>query len=206
LRRHRHKRIAALLETSLPDRAADTAPPVGKAEAHLYEHLCLHFPNRILRRRTLLYDARTYHPDFLNFDPEHRLRIDIELDEAYALRTKLPIHFVDEDGISEDVRRDEAFLEAGWVVMRFSESQAVENAPGCARRVAEVIEQLTGKRTASLAPRCNARRPNRRGRSRPRRTNDRCSTSSSTITVSSWRSRAAEKQHARRSGAHHQTR
>jgi DNA helicase II / ATP-dependent DNA helicase PcrA len=150
LRQHRRNRIAAWLETSLSDRAADLAPLAGKAETHLYEHLCLHFPNRILRRRTLPHDGRAYHPDFLYFDPQRRLRIDIELDEPYALRTKLPIHFVDDDGTSEDDRRDYAFLEAGWVVIRFSESQAVEDAPGCARVVADLIEKLTGERTPSL--------------------------------------------------------
>jgi len=156
LRAFRQGQVAALLESSTPESLGESVARPGVAEAHLFEYLLLHFPGRVLRRRMLGSGRQTYHPDYLYFDPAHRLRIDIELDEAYALGHKLPIHFVEEDPVSGSYRsgddaRDQAFLAAGWPVIRFSEEQAVENPDGCARVIADVIERLTGEKTPSLA-------------------------------------------------------
>lgn len=150
---YRRRKVAALLESSQPESVMESRARTGMAEAHLYERLTHHFPGMVTRRRML---KQEYHPDFLLFDPAHQLRIDIELDEPYDLRLKAPIHYVDWDAEKSEYRslnaeRDEVFLSAGWVVIRFSEMQAVQDPDGCARVVADVMERLTGQSTPSLA-------------------------------------------------------
>lgn len=152
LRAHRRRKIAALLESSAVDSPGESTAFAGRSEAHFHEYLIQHFPGRILRRRMLGSGRAAYHPDFLYFDPSHRLRIDIELDEPYGLGHKLPIHFIDGDTLtSEDDQRDQAFLAAGWPVVRFSEQQVVEDPDGCAKVIADLVARLTGVKTPSLA-------------------------------------------------------
>lgn len=150
LQAHRRRLIATHLEASAPDRPGESTALAGPAEAHLYGRLVHHFPGLILRRRMLRIGADAYHPDYVLFDPSHKLRIDIELDEPYTRRLGTPIHFL-EDEQSVDAPRDRAFLAAGWAVVRFSEEQAVTDPDGCARVVADVREQLTGKATPGLS-------------------------------------------------------
>lgn len=147
----RRRQVAALLESSAVESLAESKARMGRAESHLYERLAAHFPDLIQRRRMLKAGANDYHPDYLLFHPAHQLRIDIELDEPYALRLKLPTHFVertdddlDEYSSSDDIR-DQAVLRAGWVVIRFSEQQAVSDPDGCARVMADLVKRLTGQ-------------------------------------------------------------
>jgi DNA helicase II / ATP-dependent DNA helicase PcrA len=152
---YRRRRVAALLESAATEGVGESFALAGRAEMQLFAVLARHFPNRILRRR-LLVGRPTYHPDFLYVDPAHRLRIDLELDEPYGLGHRLPLHFVEPgaDGQghrSGDEVRDDAFLAAGWPVIRFSEQQAVAHPDGCARVVADLVERLTGQPTPGLA-------------------------------------------------------
>ena len=83
-----------------------------------------------------------YEPDFIYYDKE--LLIDIEIDEPYIFETKKPIHYFDEATQKhKDVKRNNYFNQLGWVVIRFSEKQVVENPYGCCLEIAELIEQLT---------------------------------------------------------------
>lgn len=144
LRKFRQPQIANCLEQSEPEKIDRDMPRVGAAEAYFFEVLIRYFPNRILRRRMLRTSQTSYYPDFLYYDPAHRLRINIELDEPYVLRQKMPVHFVENDE-RRDAKRDQVFLDAGWPVIRFAEQQVAESAEGCARVVADVIERLTGE-------------------------------------------------------------
>ncbi|GGR38535.1 UvrD-helicase domain-containing protein [Deinococcus ruber] len=149
VRAYRRQRVAALFETSLPDAPGDSFARAGVAELHLFDTLQQVFPGRILRRR-LLNTGTVYHPDYVYVDPAQRLRIDIELDEPYVLNTRLPIHYLDDDHKSVDHTRDQAFLSAGWPIIRFSEQQAVTDPLGCARQLADLIEQLIGHTTVRV--------------------------------------------------------
>ena len=83
-----------------------------------------------------------YEPDFIYYDKE--VLIDIEIDEPYIFETKKPIHYFDEATQKhKDVKRNNYFNQLGWVVIRFSEKQVVENPYGCCLEIAELIEQLT---------------------------------------------------------------
>lgn len=150
LEKTRRRQAAAQLEKSQAESMVESRTRMGHSEAHLHEALARHFPNLIERRRILKTSAGEFHPDYLLYDPGSRLKIDIELDEPYNLRLKAPIHFVEWEPElnrheSLDAKRDNAFLAAGWPVVRFSEEQAVRDPDGCARVVAEVIQQVTGQ-------------------------------------------------------------
>ena len=54
------------------------------------------------------------------------IRINIEVDEPYSLFSREARHCIGEDDL-----RDAYFLERGWVVVRFSETQVQGNFQGC---------------------------------------------------------------------------
>ena len=151
LQSFRQRNIRSLLESSREDQPGESFARAGIAEGHLFERLMIHFPTSIRRRRMLGAGQERYHPDFVYLDPTHRLRIDIELDEPYTRGSKLPIHFIeDEGGKSSDDQRDQTFLKHGWLVVRFSEQQSIQDPDGCARVIAELVERLIGQRNSSL--------------------------------------------------------
>lgn len=65
--------------------------------------------------------------------------IDIEIDEPYAGKTKQPHHCQDDP---RDRNRNAYFLVRGWIVVRFSEHQAVFYPESCCREIAKIIEGL----------------------------------------------------------------
>ena len=90
------------------------------------------------------YDIFYYYPDIVISDGNGFL-MDVEIDEAYSLDTKEPIHYLDfqyENGdrkrISIDDARNKSFTDSGWIVLRFSETQVMKYPNECA----EIIENL----------------------------------------------------------------
>jgi hypothetical protein len=80
-----------------------------------------------------------YYPDFSYIDRATGLHIDIEIDEPYTYSSDEPIHC-----LGEDDRRNDFFLRKGWVVIRFSEKQAVVSPNRCCKAIAQVVTTLTG--------------------------------------------------------------
>lgn len=70
----------------------------------------------------------TYFPDFLIIDINNGIKINIEIDEPYSLKEKLPIHYVED--INEKIRND-FFLENGYFVVRFAEEQIINDKQAC---------------------------------------------------------------------------
>jgi hypothetical protein len=120
----------------------------GYSEKILAEQLNRHFPNKIRRRSTLMIPGRdhSYQPDFVYIDRTTGLHIDIEVDEPYVYQSWEPIHYVGKDN-----RRNQFFLERGWVVIRFSEEQVRKNARGCCKVVAKTIAEVTGNPASFVA-------------------------------------------------------
>lgn len=65
------------------------------------------------------------------------IRINIEIDEPYASFSREAKHC---DG--DDTLRDDYFLERGWMVLRFSESQVHQLMGGCLRFVSECLKGI----------------------------------------------------------------
>ncbi len=114
----------------------------GHSEKILAAQLKRYFAKKIRHRLTLAIPEEKwdYCPDFAYIDEASGLHIDIEVDEPYTYDDWKPIHYV-----GKDDRRNDFFLERGWIVIRFSEEQVVKNAQGCCKLVAKVVAELTGK-------------------------------------------------------------
>jgi hypothetical protein len=72
------------------------------------------------------------------------LSIDIEIDEPYVGNTKAPHHCIDQ---GKDDIRNQFFTNNNWVVIRFSEKQAVKYPYSCCKVIAEVIDRVGGDYT-----------------------------------------------------------
>jgi hypothetical protein len=63
----------------------------------------------------------------------------IEIDEPYSAITGEPIHCIDDE---RDSRRDRFFITGNWIVIRFSELQAVAQPLSCCYFIAEQIDRI----------------------------------------------------------------
>ncbi|MEN9216467.1 MAG: hypothetical protein Q6K90_03980 [Gloeomargarita sp. HHBFW_bins_162] len=115
----------------------------GVTEPYLQSFLEQYFPGKIHIKLALGDPIKTrkrpYEPDFTYIDENLNLYIDIEIDEPYYYDAKnnvtKPYHINDE-------KRNEFFLSAGWVVVRFSEYQVVTQPRSCCKQIAHVIAQV----------------------------------------------------------------
>jgi very-short-patch-repair endonuclease len=80
---------------------------------------------------------KSYSPDFIYWDKEINLLIDIELDEPYDLNTGTPIHY-----FGKDDRRNEFFLSNGWFIIRFSEEQIIKEPEYCCDFIEKFIDSV----------------------------------------------------------------
>jgi hypothetical protein len=83
-------------------------------------------------------NSNVYTPDFTLICPKTGLHIDIEIDEPYSIKEKLPIHFID----CGDEKRDNFFLDHNWCVIRFSEFQIIKNPDDCLQTIKSVYNSL----------------------------------------------------------------
>ena len=131
----------ALARTEPHDGANSTAQE-GRSERMFRDHLERYFPGKIHANLTLQIPSfsHPYTPDIAYIDRAIGLSIDIEVDEPYVYRTKQAIHY----SMSEkDCKRNQFFVDKGWVVIRFSEQQVVCHPDSCCKVVAQKIAQIT---------------------------------------------------------------
>lgn len=135
------QRLHILSQTQRPTGMHYKAPK-GYSESQFERDLWQYFPTQIhtgLMMPRHGYD-QPYVPDFAYIDTTCNLHIDIEVDEPYTHDTRQPLHHLDS---AKDERRNQFFLEAGWVVIRFSEMQAVKVPRSCCKVIASTIASIT---------------------------------------------------------------
>lgn len=111
----------------------------GFTEIFFYKKLIKHFPDKILTDHTIQSNfSKSYLPDFIYFDREINLVIDIEIDEPYIASSKIPIHHKE----SNDFIRDDFFLNKTWTVIRFAEEQIVKHPDECCQLIEKVIASI----------------------------------------------------------------
>ena len=79
-----------------------------------------------------------YEPDFVLYDKELNLYIDIEIDEPYDGFSRTPTHVSN----GSDKIRDKFFIDSGWVVLRFTEHQIHTNSRGCIATIRYIVDSL----------------------------------------------------------------
>jgi hypothetical protein len=138
----------ALKKTVKPDINSTQSQTRSKAEDYFLKYLKQFFADRIhadvmLNRRGY---GNPYKPDFAYFDASENVCVAIEVDEPY--------YWNEEKGHSEakhslgkiqDDFYNNYFLEQGWIVIRFSEEQAVKQPEACCKIVAKTIHSIIEK-------------------------------------------------------------
>ncbi|MDL2228572.1 hypothetical protein LJC30_06775 [Odoribacter sp. OttesenSCG-928-L07] len=109
-------------------------PKKGYSENTFFIQLYNLFPDKIKIDTCLEY----YFPDITI--KINNVLIDIEIDEPYDYITKQEIHYLDDDGISIDEKRDEYFLENNWFVLKFTERQIVKQKSICVEIVKCIVD------------------------------------------------------------------
>lgn len=111
--------------------------PVGRSELGFYNILYKRWPQNIIRNYGLFlsekYPPRV--PDIVYFDEENSICIDIEIDEPYSFKDKIPTHFD-----FTDTSRDFDFITKGWRIIRFKEDDVLKNHHDCLAFVEQVID------------------------------------------------------------------
>ena len=120
--------------------------PKGHAETQFERDLWQYFPTQIHTGLMMLRPgySQPYVPDFAYIDATLNFHIDIEIDEPYTHDTRKPLHHL---GSTKDEQRNQFFLDAGWVVIRFSEMQAVKTPMSCCKAIASTIASITSNNT-----------------------------------------------------------
>ena len=135
--------IRQAFSQTTPPMGVHAKPPKGRSESQFERDLWQYFPGKI--HTGLLMRRSDYHqpyvPDFAYIDPDFNLHLDIEVDEPYTHDTHQPLHYW---GCPKDMQRNQAFLDWGWGVIRFSEAQVIQAPASCCKTIASVIAQLTG--------------------------------------------------------------
>lgn len=138
--RDAEQRYQVLKQTVRPA-AVHSRPPRGHSESQFEQDLWRYFPGKIHTGMMTRADGATpYVPDFVYIDPDCNLHIDIEIDEPYTYDTRQPLHYLN---CTKDQQRNQAFLNWGWVIIRFSEAQIVQAPASCCKTIAGLVATLT---------------------------------------------------------------
>ncbi len=127
----------------LSENSTSTINKVGRTEEEFYYKLINHFGNNIYINLgfAVAKSENLVVPDYIYFDPNSNLLIDIEIDEPYEIESGKPIHYV---GI--DNWRDSYFLSRDFIVVRFAEEQVVKYPGNCCEVIQYLVETiLSGK-------------------------------------------------------------
>ena len=92
---------------------------------NFYDSTALHVP------------GHRFEPDLAYVDEARGIFIDIEVDEPYTFARRIPTH-----AMGRDDERNRLVTEAGWVVLRFSEQQALTTPERVARTVIDVVRTI----------------------------------------------------------------
>jgi len=132
--------------------SVETNVTANPAEDHFFwYYLQSYFGDQIHHNKQFL----NYTPDFIYCDDTENLFIDIECDEPYVYDTGEPTHY-----IGSDKKRDRAFINQGWFVLRFAEQQIIETPEKCCRIIAQLIARY-GSNASILGKFTNTKRMER---------------------------------------------
>lgn len=88
-------------------------------------------------------NLKPFEPDFTIIDEKDNINIflDIEIDEPYEgindIQKRKPTHFQ-----YSDINRNNAFVNRGWIVIRFAEIQVHREPESCCRFIADVLKSI----------------------------------------------------------------
>ncbi|WP_024547023.1 hypothetical protein [Picosynechococcus sp. NKBG15041c] len=142
IREHQKKLLNQFKDTIYQPDGYNSNARTGRCEGCLYRAMSKYLPGKIIQDTKLNIPnySYPYSPDVCYV--HDGIYFDIEVDEPYTLWNGgyKPIHGYDDP---KDSKRNNFFLNKGWVVIRFSEEQVARYPASCAKTIAQVVEQLT---------------------------------------------------------------
>lgn len=98
------------------------------------------------------FDGIPFNPDFVVYDSELNIFIDVEIDEPYIGKDGTPIHYLD----GNDNFRNDFFLQNNWLVIRFAEIQIIKFPEKCCNIIKITLNSLkkNGKCNLQLIKLC----------------------------------------------------
>ena len=109
----------------------------GRSEAFFYKYLQKYFPKQVYTDMALPISKAYYYPDFTLISKKHQLYVDIEIDEPYNFKG-YPTH-----SKGSDDKRNDYFVQCGWVVIRFAEEQIARQPLQCCKFIAQTLNQIS---------------------------------------------------------------
>ncbi|NJK65201.1 MAG: hypothetical protein HC941_00505 [Microcoleus sp. SU_5_3] len=141
---HRNRSLKDLMSLRVSSTGISQARQ-GVSEERFLQYLQRYFEKVVQAAEFKIPSSRrSYSADFIVIHTLSGLGIDVEIDEPYAGKSKKPTHCCDADS---DLRRNQLFLEWNWIVVRFTEKQAVQAPLSCCKFVARAIAEVTGDRS-----------------------------------------------------------
>lgn len=138
IREWRTQKIKDFFKGSIVFYEANKKAPKGKAEDYFHKHLIDFFGNEKIITDVEVGDFdRPYKPDFVYYDKNNGLKIDIEVDELYSFFSKDPIHYY-----YLDDKRNQYFTSKRWCVIRFSEEQVINYPERCCKVIHQELKKL----------------------------------------------------------------
>jgi len=136
---YRRQQLVRTLKQTEPNDGKNSKAQEGFSEAKFYNHLKQYFKSNVQRGLTLNIPnfEFPYSPDFAYIDQSTNLYIDIEIDEPYDYQSNKLTHFV-----GKDDRRNNFFLNKGWIVIRLCEKQVVHYPHSCCKAIAQLISDV----------------------------------------------------------------
>ncbi|TWH43536.1 hypothetical protein CAL7102_07269 [Dulcicalothrix desertica PCC 7102] len=132
-------KLSSLLLNNVLQPTSKSDAPAGVSEKAFYRVLRRLFPSVT---QGMAFDnpefPYPYSADFILVH-DSNLSIDIEIDEPYVGDTKASHHCIDQ---GKDDTRNKFFTSNNWVVIRFSEKQAVKYPYSCCKFIASVIARV----------------------------------------------------------------
>ncbi|MBW4604351.1 MAG: hypothetical protein KME29_33480 [Calothrix sp. FI2-JRJ7] len=133
--------LSQLLNGKVLQPTGQSDAPAGVSEQSFYQVINRIFPSVI--QGVAFQNPEFSYPYSADFVLLHTsgLSIDIEIDEPYVGNTKAPHHCTDQ---VKDDTRNAFFTNGNWIVIRFSEKQAVKYPLRCCKVIASVLAQVAG--------------------------------------------------------------
>lgn len=141
---YRLQLIRRVLSRTISHDGDNSRAQQGQSEPKFGRLLNKHFSSKIHAGLTLFIPGYEYpySPDFAYIDSSIRLFIDIEIDEPYVYKTGEETHCLN---CWKEQRRNNFFLDKGWLVIRFAEEQVVRWPLSCCKVIANAINRVTGE-------------------------------------------------------------
>ena len=123
--------------------------PKGVSEAGLAELLARYFGSCQIHEEYFKIEGTElgYTTDFSIIESVTGIGIDLEVDEPYEGKTKKPHHCTD---VKSDGVRNIFFVERGWIVLRVSEYQVVNQPLSVCKLVGQILYRFTGEESYIL--------------------------------------------------------